>query len=159
MGKFERKGKKNMPGISTASLPDIVFMLLFFFMTVTVMRETEIKVQKPTLPKATEVKKMQDKSLISYIYIAKPKVQDQGVYGTASRIQINDQIADDVSDIGPFIESERTNTPEQKRAKMMTALKVDEHTSMGLITKVKIALREVQMLKIIYSTKKNETAQ
>ena len=67
MSKFKKK-KKGMPGISTASLPDIVFMLLFFFMVTTVMRETELKIKKPTLPKATEIKKLERKSLVSYIY-------------------------------------------------------------------------------------------
>ncbi|MEG0162753.1 MAG: biopolymer transporter ExbD, partial [Mucinivorans sp.] len=46
--------KKNMPGISTASLPDVVFMLLFFFMVSTSMREVELKVDS-TPPKASEV--------------------------------------------------------------------------------------------------------
>jgi len=58
-----------MPGISTASLPDIVFMLLFFFMVTTVMRETTLKIQQPKLPQATEVKKLEKKSLVSYIYV------------------------------------------------------------------------------------------
>ena len=67
MSKFKKK-KKGTPGISTASLPDIVFMLLFFFMVSTVMRETELKV-KQSLPFATEVKKLERKSLVSYIYV------------------------------------------------------------------------------------------
>ena len=75
MSKF-RKKKKGTPGISTASLPDIVFMLLFFFMVTTVMRETELKIKKPQLPNATEVKKLERKSLVSYIYVG--KVEGQG---------------------------------------------------------------------------------
>jgi biopolymer transport protein ExbD len=158
MAKFQRKGKKGSPGISTASLPDIVFMLLFFFMTVTVMKETELKIAKPVLPKASEVKKMENKSLISHIYIAKPLLKDQGVLGTAPRIQINDDIAKDVSEIERFIESERAKTKEIDKPKMMTALKVDENVRMGIITEVKLALRKVQMLKLIYSTRKEEVA-
>lgn len=157
MAKFSRKGKKGSPAISTASLPDIVFMLLFFFMTVTVMKETELIIQKPMLPKASEVKKMENKSLISHIYIAKPKLQDQPSLGTAPRIQINDDIATDVSEIEKFIESERNATKEADKSKMMTALKVDENVKMGIITEVKLALRNVQMLKLIYSTRKDET--
>ena len=52
MSKFRKNGKKGMPAISTASLPDIVFMLLFFFMVTTVMRETTLFVSVTT-PKAT----------------------------------------------------------------------------------------------------------
>ena len=74
MSKF-RKNKKGTPAISTASLPDIVFMLLFFFMVTTVMRETELKIQKPKLPFATEVKKLEHKSLVSYISVGKVKGQ------------------------------------------------------------------------------------
>ncbi|HBS85644.1 MAG: hypothetical protein A2W91_14225 [Bacteroidetes bacterium GWF2_38_335] len=159
MAKFIRKdGKKDTPAISTASLPDIVFMLLFFFMTVTVMRETDMVLQKPVLPKASEVKKMTDKSLVSTIYVSKPKIADQGTMGTSSRIQINDAVAD-VKDIKNFIENERMGQIEIKRNKMMAALKVDENTQMGIITQIKMALREVQMLKIIYSTRKNEVVE
>ena len=68
MSKFKKNGSKGMPAISTASLPDIVFMLLFFFMVTTVMRETTLFVSVVT-PKATEIKKMEKKSLVSYIYI------------------------------------------------------------------------------------------
>ena len=71
MSKFKKGGGKSMPAISTASLPDIVFMLLFFFMVTTVMRETTLKVEVSP-PEATEVKKMEKKSLVSYIYIGSP---------------------------------------------------------------------------------------
>ena len=60
MSKFKKGEGKGMPAISTASLPDIVFMLLFFFMVTTVMREETLKV-KNHLPEATEVKKMEKK--------------------------------------------------------------------------------------------------
>ena len=95
MSKFKKK-KKGMPGISTASLPDIVFMLLFFFMVTTVMRETELKIKKPQLPKATQIKKLERKSLVSYIYVG--KVKDQN----GDKIQLNDRIAD-VKDVKYFI--------------------------------------------------------
>ena len=62
MSKFRKDGKKSMPAISTASLPDIVFMLLFFFMVTTVMRPTELKVKIKT-PEASEVTKLKKKSL------------------------------------------------------------------------------------------------
>ena len=57
MSRFKKNNKKGMGAISTASLPDIVFMLLFFFMVTTVMRETTLFVEVVT-PKATEIKKM-----------------------------------------------------------------------------------------------------
>ena len=42
MAKFKKGGKRETPAISTASLPDIVFMLLFFFMVSTTMREVSL---------------------------------------------------------------------------------------------------------------------
>ena len=72
MSKFGKK-KKGMPAVNTASLPDIVFMLLFFFMVTTVMRETDLQIENPSLPNATEVKKLEHKSLVSTIYVGKAK--------------------------------------------------------------------------------------
>ncbi len=64
MAKFERKGKGGQPKINTASLPDVVFMLLFFFMTVTTLRETE-QLVIVKVPEASEVAKMERKDLTS----------------------------------------------------------------------------------------------
>ena len=105
MSKFKKSGNKGMPAISTASLPDIVFMLLFFFMVTTVMRETTLFVSVVT-PKATEIKKMEKKSLVSYIYIGSPVKRMQASYGTSARIQLNDAFAE-VGDIQEFIATER----------------------------------------------------
>ena len=88
MSKFKKKKSGGQPAISTASLPDIVFMLLFFFMVTTVMREVTLKVEVKT-PKATEVNKLERKSLVSYIYIGAPIKSLQSQFGTADRIQLN----------------------------------------------------------------------
>jgi biopolymer transport protein ExbD len=81
MSKFRKKGGRKMAALSTASLPDIVFMLLFFFMSVTSMKETDYKV-KIKLPQATEVKKLEKKSLVSYIYVGTPLAAHQAKYGS-----------------------------------------------------------------------------
>ena len=129
MSKFKKK-KKGMPGISTASLPDIVFMLLFFFMVTTVMRETELKIKKPTLPKATEIKKLERKSLVSYIYVG--KVKDQN----GDNIQLNDRIAY-VKDVKYFIFEERETHPEDEIPLLTTSIKADIATNVGTITDIK----------------------
>ena len=144
MSKF-RKKKKGMPGISTASLPDIVFMLLFFFMVTTVMRETELKIKKPNLPKATEVKKLERKSLVSYIYVG--KVEGQG----GDKIQLNDRISD-VKDVKYFIFSERETHPEDEIPLLTTSIKADIKSNVGTITDIKEELRNINALKINYST-------
>lgn len=152
MAKFRKDGGKETPAISTASLPDIVFMLLFFFMVSTVMRETELKVQL-SMPEATEVKKLEKKSLVSYIYIGKPLKGYQKKYGTEPKIQLNDAFKN-VMDIQAYIESERQARDEAEVPQMTTSLKVDVETEMGIVTDVKQELRKVQALKINYSSRR-----
>ena len=151
MSKFRKGEKKGMPAISTASLPDIVFMLLFFFMVTTVMRETTLFVEVRT-PKATEIKKMEKKSLISYIYIGKPIKNKQEEKGELPLIQLNDAFAD-VSEIPEFILDFRKGK-EEDIPKMTTSIKADESVTMGIISDVKQELRKVNALKINYSTRK-----
>jgi biopolymer transport protein ExbD len=147
MSKF-RKKKKGMPGISTASLPDIVFMLLFFFMVTTVMRETTLKIKLPKLPAATEVKKLEKKSLVSYIYVGKSLDGTPG-----DKIQLNDRISD-VKEVKSFIFSERADRDEKDIPFLTTSIKADMEANVGTITDIKIELREINALKINYSTRK-----
>lgn len=151
---FERKRKKGSPGISTASLPDIVFMLLFFFMVATVMREVELKVEVGAgdLPEATEIKKLEKKSLVSYIYVGEPKPSFRAMYGTEPRIQLNSAFAD-VSDIRDYIVAERELRDEAEIPFMTTSLKVHENTKMGIVTDIKQELRKASALKINYSAR------
>ena len=152
MSKFRKDSKKDTPGISTASLPDIVFMLLFFFMVTTVMRETTIMVQQ-SLPQATEIQKLEKKSLVSYIYIGSPVERMQGTYGTKARIQLNDAFAT-VDDIPQYITAERTARDEKEVPFMTTSITADQNTKMGIVTDVKQELRKANALKINYSTRK-----
>ncbi|HDP55359.1 MAG TPA: biopolymer transporter ExbD [Bacteroidetes bacterium] len=154
MAIFKKKGGKGTPGISTASLPDIVFMLLFFFMVSTTMRETEMLVSVK-LPEATEVVKLEKKSLVSYIYIGSPARQYQGIFGTDSRIQLNDTFKTLV-DIRDFITSERDALSEADRTMLTVSIKADENTRMGIITDVKQELRKASALKINYSARRVE---
>jgi biopolymer transport protein ExbD len=147
--KFKKDDGKGDPAISTASLPDIVFMLLFFFMVTTVMREVDLKIKVNT-PEATEIQKFKNKSLVTYIYIGEPN--DAKAYGTTSRIQLGDAFAD-VADVGPYIESERILHNEAEVPLLITALKVDSDTKMGVVTEVKQELRKVSALKISYSSR------
>ncbi len=147
MSKFKKK-RKGMPAINTASLPDIVFMLLFFFMVTTVMRETDLKIKKPTLPKADQVKKLEKKSLVSYIYVGKSKDGTPG-----DKLQLNDRIST-VKDIKSFIFSERATHSEGEIPLLTTSIKADVEANVGTITDIKIELRDVNALKINYSTLK-----
>ncbi|MDP3462624.1 MAG: biopolymer transporter ExbD [Bacteroidales bacterium] len=150
MSKFRTKKGKGSPAINTSSLPDIIFMLLFFFMVTTVMREVTLKV-KLKLPTATEVQKLDKKSLVSYIYIGPPT--NALMYGTESRIQLNDQFAR-VNDVPEFIASEREARNEADRPFLTTSLKVHNDTKMGVVTDVKQELRKAGAFRINYSTLK-----
>ena len=148
MSKFKKK-KKGLPAISTASLPDIVFMLLFFFMVTTTMRETDLLIAKPTLPKATEVKKLEMKSLVSTIYVGKSK--DERISG--DKIQVNDKIID-VNDVPSFIFAERALRKEEEVKFMTTSIKADKEASVGTILDIKEQLRDINALKVSFSTSK-----
>ena len=155
MSKFKKNNTKGTPPISTASLPDIVFMLLFFFMVTTVMRETEMLVEN-TLPQATEVKKLERKSLVSYIYIGAPSgVNRKRQYGTTAKIQLNASYAR-VEDIQAFILAERETRAEEEIPLLTTSIKADVDVKMGIVSDVKLELRKAQAYKINYSTRKLE---
>ncbi|MGB3618629.1 MAG: biopolymer transporter ExbD [Catalinimonas sp.] len=149
MSKFKKKTKTSQK-ISTASLPDIVFMLLFFFMVTTVMREQSILVEQ-RLPNATQLEKLEKKSLVSYIYIGEPKGEYQALYGAQPKIQTNDVFIDP-SQIGNYVETEKSLRPEYDRDKLTISLKVDREAKMGIVTDVKQELRNVNALKINYSS-------
>lgn len=151
MSKFKKKRGAGSPEVSTASLPDIIFMLLFFFMVVTVMRESELKVQV-SVPQGTELEKLERKSLVSYLYVGKPTRKWTPVYGTAPRLQLNDQIASP-DDIFRFIASEKESRSEADRKQLIASLRVDKEITMGLVTDVKTELRKAGQLKINYSAR------
>lgn len=150
MSKFRTKKGKESPGINTSSLPDIIFMLLFFFMVTTTMREVTYKV-KMKLPEATEIQKLEKKSLVSYIYVGPP--MNSRMFGTNTRIQLNDQFAT-VDDIQEFVAVERQERPESDRQLITTSLKVDSETRMGVVTDIKQELRKAGAFKINYSSRK-----
>jgi len=114
------------------------------------MRETSLRV-KVKLPLATEIQKLEKKSLVSYIYIGPPT--NPAIYGTESRIQLNDQYAR-VADVPEFVASEREARNEADRNLLTTSLKVHKDTKMGIVTDVKQELRKAGAFKINYSTLK-----
>lgn len=153
MSKFKKEEEKSVPKISTASLPDVIFMLLFFFMVITHFRTSELKVKIRVPKDITQAKKLEKKSLVSYIFIGQPQIQYQKLFGTEPRVQLNDVIAK-VSDIQDFIEKERAARPESDVPFLTTSLKIDKDTKMGIVTDVKQELRKCNALKIMYTGNK-----
>ena len=151
MAKFKKDSKKETPAISTASLPDIVFMLLFFFMVSTTMREVTLMVQN-NMPQATRIAKLEKKSLVSNIYVGKPTIQYQKAYGTEPRIQLNDRFAT-LQELGAFVAAEREARKEEDRNSITNNLKVQSQTTMGIVTDIKQELRKANSLRINYGSR------
>ena len=151
MAKFSKKGKRALAAFSMSSTSDIVFMLIFFFMVSTTMRETD-KLVMVKLPEASETAKLERKDLASYINIGTPVKDKQAEYGTDARIQLNDSFRN-VSDIRDFIAVEREAMSEGDRQFMTTVIKADENVRMGIISDVKQELRRCSALKIMYSAR------
>ncbi|MFT7071440.1 ExbD/TolR family protein [Patiriisocius sp. Uisw_017] len=147
MSKFTKKKSGELPAVNTASLPDIVFMLLFFFMVVTVLRKDNLLV-KQQLPKADQVEKLKkDRSV--FIYAGKPSSRYAEKYGTEGKIQVGDKFTD-VSALKAALTEQRSKLLPELQSSVVVALKVDEETNTGLVTDIKEKLRELNMVKIIY---------
>jgi biopolymer transport protein ExbD len=149
MARFKKKGSKGLPEINTGSMSDIIFMFLFFFMVITTIRETTLFI-RVRVPQATEVQKLEKKSLVSFIYVGAPMKKE---YGSESRIQLNDQFAT-VNDIQEFITRERETRDEADRKLLTTSMKIDKETRMGIVSDIKQELRKIGAFKINYSAAK-----
>jgi|UniRef100_UPI00404710CF biopolymer transport protein ExbD len=147
MGKFKKKVKTG-ESIPTSALPDIIFMLLFFFMVTTVLREQDILVDQK-IPQATQLQKLQKKTLISYIYIGKPK--NTGLYGSEPRVQANDVLISS-PEIVQWVNQERDKLPEADRGLITISMKVDKEVKMGPISDVQTELRNADARRVLYAS-------
>lgn len=151
MNMFRRHSNHEIPGLNMASMPDLIFTVLFFFMIVTHMRSTPVKVQYQ-MPQGTELTRLTKKSSVTYIYIGKSVGSNDGQI----RIQLNDKFAD-VNSIPAYIESERGRMSSEDAQAMTVSIKADQQTDMGTITDVKQALRQAKAHQINYSAEKRSS--
>ncbi|MEM6722252.1 MAG: biopolymer transporter ExbD [Bacteroidota bacterium] len=158
MSKFKKKKSGELPPVSTAALPDIVFMLLFFFMTVTTFKKDDYKVAQD-FPFADQVQKLDKNDAVIYIYAGKPHKRYQSEVGNQAKIQLNDKFAN-VGEIKDYwFNTLNNDVGSQYRFTAITALKVDGETNMGLVADIKQELREINALKINYTTRTGESSQ
>jgi biopolymer transport protein ExbD len=150
MSKFKKKKSAGTPGISTASLPDIVFMLLFFFMTATTMKDSDLMIENK-LPKADQTAKLHKKQYVMYIYAGKPSERYRSTLGQTDRIQLADKIAG-VGEIRNFVITERASRNSEDEKYLTASLKIDKDVKMGLVQDIKQELRKVDQLKVNYTT-------
>ncbi len=149
MSKFKKNSKASQD-IPTAALPDIIFMLLFFFMVTTVMREQEILV-KQILPQASQLSKIQKKSLVSHLYIGEPK--NIGTYGEEPRIQTNDVFIEP-DELTLFVNQEKDKLSEAERDRITMAMNIDSEVKMGIVSDVEQTLRKSNARKLLYKSLK-----
>lgn len=130
---FQKRRAGTKQEIPTSSMPDIVFMLLLFFMVTTTLREVDVLVQFK-LPEAQAIEKIENKRLISYIWVGKDK-----------RIQINDSIVK-LEEVEPIMYGKRQILPN-----VIVSLRVDQGVDMGLVMDIQQALRKAYCLRVNYS--------
>lgn len=150
---IKRKKKHLIPELNTASLPDLIFSVLFFFMIVTTMRQTTIKV-KYRVPQGKELSRLTKRSTVSYIYIGKPAYGHH--YGNKDQtyVQLNDKIVSP-TDIKAYLSSERRRMKEKEKEQMSVVIRADRDTKMRFITEIKQAMRQAKVLNINYSATEN----
>lgn len=147
MNMFRRHSNHEIPGLNMASMPDLIFTVLFFFMIVTHMREVELKVRYE-VPQGKELTKQEHKGSVITVYIGKEN--NKGNYV----LQLNNEVAS-IEDIKSFIERERLKMNEEDRARMTVNIKADKDVPMGMIIDLKKELQAAYALRISYSAKEN----
>ncbi len=145
MGHFKKKSAKTKEDIPMAAMPDIIFMLLIFFMVTTVLREVTLQVQID-FTSAENIEKIEQKRLISYIYVGPEKLSGNRLGDT--KIQIDDSLIEDVGAVRNIMYDKL-----QEQPKLIVSLRVHDETEFGIVTDIQEELREAGTLRINYSTK------
>lgn len=146
MAHFQKKQAGSKQEIPTSAMPDVVFMLLFFFMVTTVLREVTLKV-KVQLTQAENIEKIEQKRLVSYIYIGPERLPNQQLGD--DKVQIDDAIVDDIGAIRKIMYDKLVEEP-----RMIVSLRVDEDSEFGLLTDVQEELKQASAFRVNYSTRR-----
>ncbi|MFA5667793.1 MAG: biopolymer transporter ExbD [Balneolaceae bacterium] len=145
MAQFKKKQAGTKQEIPTSAMPDVVFMLLFFFMVTTVLREVTLKV-RIDLTEAGNIEKIEEKRLVSYIYIG-PEVLSNNRLGE-DKVQIDDAIVEDIPAIRKLMYDKLLEEP-----RMIVSLRVDKDSEFGVLTDVQEELKQASAFRVNYSTK------
>lgn len=148
---FQKKSANTKQEIPTASLPDIIFMLLIFFMVTTVLRETDLKVLIQP-PVAEAIEKIDQKRLVQNVYIGPEKLEGGGEGET--RVQINDALVEEITGIRNIMYNRMMDEP-----RTIVSLRVDRDVKTGKLYEVQEELREAEALRVNYSTNRESPDQ
>ena len=123
-------------------------------MMVTTIREVTPKVSFSNLPTATELTKLEEKSLVTFIYVGKPNKEYREMYGSNSAIQLNDQVTQNPTAVYSYLKQSQTKIKDERRNLMQVSLKADKDTKMNIISQIKEELRRADALNLSYSARK-----
>lgn len=141
------KRSKTATEISTASMPDIVFLLLFFFM-VSATIKTEDEMLKVTIPRAEAITKVEKKFLIRELHVGFPKNPS---LGSTPKILADGKLID-LNALGNWVHEQKTTLGEAYSDQMIVLLRAHEDVDMGLIGDIQSELRKNNARKILYRT-------
>jgi len=137
--------ERKLPEINTSALPDIIFMLLFFFMVVTVLRKRDVKV-KVDLPEARQLVKLKHPSIHHHIFVG---VLDKGKETERQVIQLNDKFIA-IDEIEKAVVLLVRKQPEVYQSLVTTYLYADAEQDMAILSELKLALRKAEQLNLGY---------
>ena len=146
---FHDRRRHSVPTLNVASMPDLIFTVLFFFMIVTHMRSDEVKVRLE-VPAGSEVKKLAGHPAIVNIYIGRQGDKETGRQDNTWLVQLNGDIVSP-SEIPARINAIRSKLSPENAERLTVSFRADRHAPMGLVSDVKRALQKAYALKINYS--------
>ncbi|MEN9303914.1 MAG: Biopolymer transport protein ExbD [Bacteroidota bacterium] len=163
MSKFKKDNTKSVPAVNTASLPDIVFMLLFFFMVATTSKEVDptVQVDPPMGTKSSDLTPYKQRSEIDFLYLGKPRNEARAAQFKMGYALSLDNIVQATSDglystnavgrwkLDKFSQKPgRMNKPLEE---VITCFKADKGAPSGLIFDIRDELQNIEALKIAYA--------
>ncbi len=151
MSRFRKSGRREVPSLNTASLPDLIFTLLFFFMIVSNIKEPKSKLHFE-IPNATEIERLKKNNLVTFIFIGE---SDESINGKSQEeIQVNNQVLK-LSEIKNYLLKEKERLPEEFRNQMLVVLKIDKNAKMKKVFDLKEILKETDISVVNYAAERN----
>ena len=153
MSIIQRKRRK-LPDLNTAALPDLIFTVLFFFMIVTHMRNVPVKVTTK-VPQGTQLAKLVKNSSTIYVFVGKALPGMNYASKDSVVVQVNDKIVT-IPDMVDYLAAEREKMSPEEQEQLTVSVKIDRNVPMGIVTDVKMALRQAGTLKVHYAASKRD---
>ena len=152
MSRFRKNGRRKVPALNTAALPDLIFTLLFFFLLVTNMRSVPVLTQVQ-LPNASELQKLKEKSLLVYILIGKSYEENpEDVF----EIQLNSELIT-LEDMPTKLQAIKDEMNPEEQNQSVVLFKIDKEAPMGLVNDIRQNLREAQLQTVYYTVEKSRS--